>query len=130
MVEAVTLAGPRAAAGGLLRNDCRAWLVGFSRFIVTCSVLEAKLGDNADGLRILWARGYRRVVVECDNLEVVNRLHGQIGEEVEASLFRVVAELCNRNWDVRVTHTYKRATRGGRYWDKVSGPNKIFRGGR
>ncbi|KAL4386567.1 hypothetical protein GQ457_09G022170 [Hibiscus cannabinus] len=57
---------------GAVFRDCEGnWLCGIARSIGRCNVLLAELWAIHDGLLHAWSRGFRRIEIESDNLEVV-----------------------------------------------------------
>ncbi|MBA0769395.1 hypothetical protein Gotri_018132 [Gossypium trilobum] len=50
------------------------WIVESSRFVGSCSTLEAKLWGVVEGLRLAWWSGQRRVILELDNMDIVSML--------------------------------------------------------
>ncbi|MBA0871854.1 hypothetical protein Goshw_000613 [Gossypium schwendimanii] len=57
-----------AAVGGLLRDHNGNWIVGFTRYLGNCEVIDSELWGILDGLRIALDRGYQKVIIRTDNL--------------------------------------------------------------
>ncbi|KAE8714245.1 30S ribosomal protein S1 [Hibiscus syriacus] len=63
------------ASGGVLRNSNGDWIFGYYRKIGRCSTYQAEMWAVLDGLHLVWSLGFKDVVVEIDNSEVVRRLN-------------------------------------------------------
>ncbi|MBA0576986.1 hypothetical protein Golob_024634 [Gossypium lobatum] len=63
-----------AAIGGVARDRDGNWIVGFNRFLGMCSPFEAKVWAILDGILILLNKGYKRITIMTDNLEVAQIL--------------------------------------------------------
>ncbi|KAE8696705.1 vignain-like [Hibiscus syriacus] len=62
------------ACGGALRDSNGEWIMGFTKALGRCSVLEAKLWGVVVGLEMTWNIGLRKVMVETDSKEVFKLL--------------------------------------------------------
>ncbi|GMI86798.1 hypothetical protein HRI_002349100 [Hibiscus trionum] len=93
-----------AAIGGVVRDSLGRWLFGFARRIGVCSVLMAELWAAYEALMHAWRMGFKKVVLESDNLEVTRILSNESmalrGDVVVDLIFGL---LC-RDWEVRVQH--------------------------
>ncbi|KAK8972693.1 hypothetical protein V6N11_012888 [Hibiscus sabdariffa] len=58
--------------GGVIREAGGQWIKGFGKFVGLCSVFEAELWGAYIGLLCAWNFGYRQVILELDNLDVVS----------------------------------------------------------
>ncbi|MBA0553396.1 hypothetical protein Golob_012582, partial [Gossypium lobatum] len=76
-------------AGGLLRDQNRDWVLGYNYYLGKCAVFEAKLWGILDGMLILLNKGYNRVMIHTDNLEVVQALQDNLLESGITVLKRV-----------------------------------------
>ncbi|KAH1091709.1 hypothetical protein J1N35_018966 [Gossypium stocksii] len=63
-----------AAAGGVARDHEGNWIMGFTRFLGVCSPFEAEVWGILDGILILLNKGYRRILILNDNLEVTQTM--------------------------------------------------------
>ncbi|MBA0616518.1 hypothetical protein Godav_016560, partial [Gossypium davidsonii] len=59
-----------AAIGGVARDRVGDWIMGFNRFLGMCSPFEAEVWAILDGILILLNKGYKRITIMTDNLEV------------------------------------------------------------
>ncbi|KAL7228972.1 hypothetical protein ACSBR2_007631 [Camellia fascicularis] len=66
--------------GGLLRDETRAWIYGFYGKLETCTSLEAELWAVYKGLTIILQKGFHKVIIETDAIEVVKLLEEGPGE--------------------------------------------------
>ncbi|KAK8717503.1 hypothetical protein V6N13_044770 [Hibiscus sabdariffa] len=53
-----------ATCDGVVRNDQGAWIVGYSKMLGICSVIETELWAILEGLQHAWRLGCRRLCVE------------------------------------------------------------------
>lgn len=53
--------------GGVIRDQVGNWLLGYSRHLGSCSILEAELWGIFEGINMAWSLGVRRIEVECDS---------------------------------------------------------------
>ncbi|KAG8502154.1 hypothetical protein CXB51_002169 [Gossypium anomalum] len=72
---AVVRASGNASASGVVRDRDGNWILGFTHYLGRCSHLEAELWGILDGVLILLNKGYKRVKIQTDNLEVVKALN-------------------------------------------------------
>ncbi|KAL1185378.1 hypothetical protein V6Z11_A01G111000 [Gossypium hirsutum] len=60
-----------ALAGEVVRGRNGNWILEFTHYLSNCSPLEAEFWGILDGILILLNKGYKRVNIQTDNLEVV-----------------------------------------------------------
>ncbi|MBA0684344.1 hypothetical protein Goari_025936 [Gossypium aridum] len=63
-----------AGTRGVARDRDGNWIVGFTHFLRVYSPFEAEVWGILDGIFILLNKGYRRVIILTDNLEIVQIL--------------------------------------------------------
>ncbi|MBA0697524.1 hypothetical protein Goari_021062 [Gossypium aridum] len=63
-----------ALASGVVHDLGGKWILGFNRYLGSCTPFEAELWGILDGLLILLNKGYKCATIQIDNLEVVNAL--------------------------------------------------------
>ncbi|KAL4386745.1 hypothetical protein GQ457_09G012620 [Hibiscus cannabinus] len=72
-----------ASCGGVFRDHMGEWILGFSKFIGVCSVVDAELWGVLVGLESAWSHGFRKIIIETDSLDVCRLLrsdnHSQQG---------------------------------------------------
>lgn len=56
-----------AGCGGVLRDKCGKWIVGFGANLGIATVNEAELWGLYDGLQVAWNSGHRCVMMEMDS---------------------------------------------------------------
>ncbi|MBA0559227.1 hypothetical protein Golob_016203, partial [Gossypium lobatum] len=85
---AVQVRSRSAAAGGVMRNENGGWILGYNKFLGNCLILNAELWDILDGLKLIQQRGYNKVVIQLDSLEVVKAMHRSISKISNSALIR------------------------------------------
>ncbi|MBA0670449.1 hypothetical protein Goklo_024809, partial [Gossypium klotzschianum] len=63
-----------ATIGGILRDTYSRWILGFNQFAGICSILNAELWGNLEGLMIVMDMGFDKVFILSDNQEVVQAI--------------------------------------------------------
>ncbi|KAF2300108.1 hypothetical protein GH714_009037 [Hevea brasiliensis] len=107
---AVKGAYKHAYVGGLIRNSQGGWCAGFASFVGSYSVLNAELWAILEGLNLAWRRGCKKLVVECDNLEVISMLKGNMEPHALCSLLIYsILDLVKRDWELDFRHIYREA---------------------
>ncbi|MBA0557442.1 hypothetical protein Golob_014511 [Gossypium lobatum] len=61
-----------ATIGGVARDRDGNWIVGFNRFLGMCSPFKAKVWAIFDGILVLLNKGYKRIIIMANNLEVAH----------------------------------------------------------
>ncbi|KAK5811556.1 hypothetical protein PVK06_026900 [Gossypium arboreum] len=91
-----------ASAGGVVRDRDGHWILGFTHYLGRCSRFEAELWGIFDGILILLNKGYKRVRIQTDNMEVVRALNMEENMEFGITLLRRVKRvLCSEGqWEV------------------------------
>ncbi|KAA3484878.1 putative LRR receptor-like serine/threonine-protein kinase [Gossypium australe] len=64
-----------AASRGVVRDREGNWIMGFGRYLGVCSPFEVKAWSILDGILLLLNKGFRRVIIQTDSLEVVQALN-------------------------------------------------------
>ncbi|MBA0585625.1 hypothetical protein Gorai_016393 [Gossypium raimondii] len=75
-----------ATGGGLLRDHNGTWIVGFTRYLGNCEVIDSELWGVLDGLQITLDRSFRKVIIRTNNLEAVNLIHEGVREGSNSAL--------------------------------------------
>ncbi|KAK8537856.1 hypothetical protein V6N12_044002 [Hibiscus sabdariffa] len=98
---AVCVDSGMASCGGVLRTDAGGWVIGFSKRLGICTVLEAELWVVFEGLLSAWSVGVPRLILEVDSLDAVRLIQqGQAGCR-SLSLVNHILELLSRIWEQR-----------------------------
>ncbi|KAA3482563.1 LINE-type retrotransposon LIb DNA [Gossypium australe] len=93
-----------AAVGGVARDHKGNWLMGFNRFLGTCSPFEAELWGIMDGILILLNKGYRRIVIVTDNLEAAQNLTTLRPEESGIAILRRTQRIIQSEGEWKIKH--------------------------
>ncbi|KAL4311097.1 hypothetical protein GQ457_01G028720 [Hibiscus cannabinus] len=59
------------SCGGVISSDRGNWIIGFSKGIWVCSVLDAELWSIYEGLLTAWSVSIRNLVVEVDSMNAI-----------------------------------------------------------
>ncbi|KAL4336249.1 hypothetical protein GQ457_07G029660 [Hibiscus cannabinus] len=100
-----------ASCGGVLRDHLGEWILGFSKFIGVCSVIDAELWGVLVGLESAWSRGFRRIVIETDSLDVFRLLQSDNHSQQRLSLLMHLNRLRHQDWIVKVQHIVREENR-------------------
>lgn len=89
-----------AGAGGIIRDESGKWLLGYSKNLGTSNSLASELWALYHGLNLVWERGFRKVLVECDSHKAVKCLKLRTSFlDPNRSLILSCREFFRRNWD-------------------------------
>ncbi|KAL4317675.1 hypothetical protein AHAS_Ahas15G0408800 [Arachis hypogaea] len=82
-----------AGCGGLVRNEDERWVAGFTCRIGSCTASTAELWSVMEGLKLAWAMGMKRIIVECDSTAVVKLLNSErnMKKHLNSPVRRIVA---------------------------------------
>ncbi|KAA3460126.1 reverse transcriptase [Gossypium australe] len=91
------------AAGGVVRDRDGNWVVGYTHYLGKCSPLEAELWSILDGVFILINRGYKKIKIRSDNLEVVRILSTKDMADSGSTLIRRIKRLLlsGNQWEIK-----------------------------
>ncbi|MBA0609291.1 hypothetical protein Godav_021368, partial [Gossypium davidsonii] len=81
------------AAGGILRDHNGRWIIGFTRYLGNCVVLDSELWGIKDGLKLTLDWRFERVLIKTDSLEVVNIIQDGDRENSNSALVRRIHSL-------------------------------------
>ncbi|KAK5795307.1 hypothetical protein PVK06_036568 [Gossypium arboreum] len=100
---AVDRGSGHAAFGGVIRNRDGTWILGYTCFLGVCSPFEAEVWAILDGILISLAKGYRRVIIQTDNLEVAQILSDLRLEESGIAVLQRTQRIMKTegNWQIR-----------------------------
>ncbi|KAK8554229.1 hypothetical protein V6N12_031198 [Hibiscus sabdariffa] len=119
----------QAAIGGLLRDDCGDWVVGFTRPVGRCSVLVAELWTLHDMLHCAWNRGFRKVLIESDCLEVIRILQQTSPSLSSTGLVASILCLTEYDWELVIRHVLREsnalADRLSK-WGRIHSPETVI----
>ncbi|KAK5795421.1 hypothetical protein PVK06_036687 [Gossypium arboreum] len=100
---AMARASENASAGGVVRDRDVNWILGFTHYLGRCSPLEAELWGILDGILILLNKGYKRVRIQTDNLEVVRALKMEETVDLGITLLRRIKRVLHSEdqWETK-----------------------------
>ncbi|MBA0702873.1 hypothetical protein Goari_026982, partial [Gossypium aridum] len=92
-----------ASAGGVIRYHHGNWILGFTHYLGRCSVFEVELWGILDRFLVLLNRGFKRVIVQFDNLEVVKVLQDEAIMDSRMTLLRKIQQIMRigGQWRIR-----------------------------
>ncbi|KAK8565298.1 hypothetical protein V6N12_058864 [Hibiscus sabdariffa] len=93
-----------AACGGMVRNEDGDWLIGFSKRIGICSILEAELWGLYEDLNAAWSINIRGLLVELDCLETVKLFNNHDRLTVVSNIVHSIVEVFIRPWSTKISH--------------------------
>ncbi|MBA0611137.1 hypothetical protein Godav_011841 [Gossypium davidsonii] len=93
-----------AATGGAVRDGDGNWIMGFSRYLGVCSLFKAEVWGILDGILILLNKGYRRAIIQNDNLEVVQALTDVRLEDLGIIVLRRTQRIMRAKGQWRINH--------------------------
>ncbi|PPS13942.1 hypothetical protein GOBAR_AA06637 [Gossypium barbadense] len=93
-----------AASGGVARDHDGNWIVGFSRFLGYCSPFEAEVWGILDEILILLNKGYRKISLLTDNLEIVQVLSDLNLEDFGITVLRRVRRIMRAEGQWKINH--------------------------
>ena len=95
-------------AGGLIRNHQGRWLAGFTASRANGSVIMAEATTLLLGLQMAWIKGYREVLCEVDNKDLIKFL----GDQTVYSLMPIlkdIKDLFDQDWSCTIFHVSRDA---------------------
>ncbi|MBA0725059.1 hypothetical protein Golax_021678, partial [Gossypium laxum] len=92
-----------AATGGAAHDHDENWIVGFTRFLGVCFPFEVEVWGILDGILILLNRGYARIIIMTDNLEVTQNLTALDLEDSEITCFKELNASSNQKGSGRLS---------------------------
>ncbi|KAH1128738.1 hypothetical protein J1N35_000116 [Gossypium stocksii] len=92
-----------ASVRGVVWDRDGNWILGFTHYLGRCSPLEAELWGILDGILILLNKGYKRVRIQTDNLEVVWILSMEVTKDSGITLLRRVKRILHSvdQWEIK-----------------------------
>ncbi|KAA3460139.1 reverse transcriptase [Gossypium australe] len=100
---AVARISGNAAAGGVVPDWNGNWILGYTHYLGSCSPLEAELWGLLDGVHISLNKGYKKVRIQTDNLEVIWALTMEDMANSGNTLLRRIKRLMNSEgqWEIK-----------------------------
>ncbi|KAL4331797.1 hypothetical protein GQ457_07G021730 [Hibiscus cannabinus] len=115
-----------ASCGGLIRDDGGAWIVGFSKRIGICLILEAELWGIYEGLLAAWSIGSQYLLVESECLEAINLIKNRSTSDGVLSMIHSISALLNRSWCVRFSHIVRDGNHAADWMAKLASSDDLF----
>ncbi|MFQ6645761.1 hypothetical protein Gotur_019180, partial [Gossypium turneri] len=128
-----------AATGGVAHDHNKNWIVGFTRFLGVCFPFEVEVWGILDGILILLNRGYTRIIIMIDNLEVTQNLTTLDLEDSEITVLRKTQRIKQSEGEWKIKHIPRNLNLVTNHLAKISlswktnlqvineDPKKIFR---
>ncbi|KAJ1377551.1 Ribonuclease H domain [Sesbania bispinosa] len=103
----------RIGVGGILRDENKSWISGFSGFQGIGTVVEAKYLAILMGLEFAWNKGVKNLVIESDCLDVISELNlpSSLSSHPNYGLLCKIRSILNRDWVVTLQHVARDANR-------------------
>ncbi|KAK5812149.1 hypothetical protein PVK06_027562 [Gossypium arboreum] len=84
-------------------------MLGYSRLLGSCSILNAELSRVFEGLTMVWSLGVHRLGVDCDNAMEVQQTTIKQGCINRLRLLRDIKSMCGRLREVSFKYIYNAA---------------------
>ncbi|KAF7815339.1 reverse transcriptase [Senna tora] len=92
----------------LARNENGNWLFGFAKHLLKGCVDHVEIWSIFFGIITGWEKGFKHVVVESDNRNVINLIcNGYDGPHPLRNILSRIRELLNRDWHVKIKHVFR-----------------------
>ena len=98
-----------AGFGGLLRNDNGQWIFGFHGSVGISDNLLPELMVICMCLRLVWARGFRRVLCETDSTEAVRLVYASEVFHWYSAVVIEIKDWLSKDWEVSIKHVLREA---------------------
>ncbi|KAG8493054.1 hypothetical protein CXB51_010395 [Gossypium anomalum] len=100
---AVTRDSGNAVAEGAIRDRSGNWILGFTDYLGRCSLLEVELWGILDGILVSLSKGYKKVRIQSDNLDVVKALSMEVSVDSSITVLRRVKRLMlsEGQWEIK-----------------------------
>ncbi|MBA0701430.1 hypothetical protein Goari_005495 [Gossypium aridum] len=85
-----------ATTRGKFHDNSGQWILGYNRFLGSCSVFEAELWGILDGLSILIDRGYKEVQIRTNSIEMASAIHEITLDGQTTALIRRICQLLSQ----------------------------------
>ncbi|MBA0863273.1 hypothetical protein Goshw_018898, partial [Gossypium schwendimanii] len=89
-------------AEGVVRNQKGKWIIGYNRFLGSCSVFKAELWGILDGLNLLIDCGLDNVMIHSNSIEVVMAIQESSTGRSNTALIRRILQLLSQtsHWNI------------------------------
>ena len=100
-----------AGGGGALITYTAKWVRGFAANLGVCSSVKAELLTLLHGLKMAWACGIKKLLINVDSTIVINKI--QVPSRPNRLHYFIIKEcqtyIYNLGWDVVIEHCYRAA---------------------
>ncbi|CAN0876636.1 Putative ribonuclease H protein At1g65750, partial [Linum grandiflorum] len=105
-----------ADVGGVIRTDTGRFVKAFAANLGSCSITRTEMRAIVNGLQLAWTLGIRRIQVQSDSMAAIAILTkvSELDHQHTALVLRF-KELCNRQWEVHLSHIYREANNAADY---------------
>ncbi|CAN0904913.1 Putative ribonuclease H protein At1g65750, partial [Linum grandiflorum] len=105
-----------AAAGGIIRTYNGRFFKAFAANLGSCSITRAEMRAIVEGLQLAWSLGIKQIRVHSDSRAAIAILakDSELDHQHAALVLRF-KELCNRQWEVQISHIYREANYAADY---------------
>ncbi|CAN1783089.1 Putative ribonuclease H protein At1g65750, partial [Linum perenne] len=90
-----------------IRDDSGRFVQAFTAIVGDCSITRAELSAIVQGLKLAWAIGLRKIVVQSDSSTSISILQSVDTNHQHAILVADFQELKSRNWDISIVHVFR-----------------------
>ncbi|MBA0854234.1 hypothetical protein Goshw_027885, partial [Gossypium schwendimanii] len=101
----------KVSIGGVVRGPNGAWMGGFEMKIGLSDIFQVEARALLEGLKFVWAQGYRQVEIESDNVLLIVVIQNGLAVSSKYSEVRQVYEWCFKVWDVTFHQILKDSNR-------------------
>ncbi|KAF7815331.1 non-LTR retroelement reverse transcriptase-like [Senna tora] len=94
--------------GRLARNENGNWLFEFAKHLGKGCVDHAEIWSIFFGIITGWEKGFKHVIVESDNRNVINLICNRYdGAHPLRNILSRIRELLNRDWHMKIKHVFR-----------------------
>lgn len=102
--------GSSAGCGGIIRDSSGIWKAGFRMKLDNMGILSTEIWGILKGLEMVWAKGFRRVIMESDSRIAVGLIcTGCPTNHPLASLIQRITTMMSKAWEIRWSHCFRDA---------------------
>ncbi|KAG8486209.1 hypothetical protein CXB51_019502 [Gossypium anomalum] len=79
-----------AVDGGCVRDHNGGWIIGFAKYLGSCTVLEVELWRILDGLNLILDRHFEKILIQTDSTEAINAILDNSSGSPNSALVRKI----------------------------------------
>ncbi|CAN1856051.1 Putative ribonuclease H protein At1g65750 [Linum perenne] len=100
----------RTAAGGIIRDHNGRFVTAFSANLGTCSIMRVELRGIAEGTKLAWDRGIRKLRIESDSKAAVEMLSSPSSSSNQhANIIEQFVDMSSQDWKISIHHIFREA---------------------